>query len=578
MTGPVYFGPLSSGNARQIAALQKQGFAAPLREPVKEIAEILRNAEQYFNCNYSFGLFDGTQMVGYLFAYIESESLFHEQAEEVLYMKELVLVHGYESYLHGMFTKLAEQRQAFAPHIPLEAHADSESLNNWQRIKRTYRHYGLSLQSRADPNPPIETTYHLLRWSNRENARESRVSRRKLSLNSTTDADISVTLIKDTRQWAALKTVWDDLLRKTQDYTVFQSFDYLYTWWQNFGLWNELRIFVFHRGDKVIGVSPLMLEYFTQFGKVYRHLLFVTASMEMSRPKLILGEETEACQAILGDYLHEHRDKWDCIAIEEQLCGTATNSLAAMLSAKGYFIARTKTLCPYIELHGSWDDFKRGLSKRMRSNISRLRRKLADAGSVEVHQFNHWPELKVALEQFSAIEERSWKYRKNLYMAADREHYFFYQQLAEIFGSRRQFQLRHLSCDQEIMSSTFGINFDGVFHSLKITHASDHNKLSPGTILESYEIEQLFNSGTKKYEFMGSFLTNKLRWTNNSYETDNLHVFQPQPRLALIYYIFFVLEPGLKVFLKRIGLFDKVKTVSKRISAWRERKRENRAA
>jgi len=158
MTGPVYFEPLSSGNARQIAALQKQGFAAPLREPVKEIAEILRNAEQHFNCNYSFGLFDGTQMVGYLFAYIESESLFHEQAEEVLYMKEIVLAHGYESYLHGMFIKLAEQRQAFAPHIPLEAHAEPESLNNWQRIKRTYRHYGLSLQSRADPNQPIETT------------------------------------------------------------------------------------------------------------------------------------------------------------------------------------------------------------------------------------------------------------------------------------------------------------------------------------------------------------------------------------------------------------------------------------
>ena len=96
MTGPIHFKPLSSEDADRIAALQKQGFAPHLQEDVSEIAAILKNTEEYLVCNYSFGLFDGRHMVGYLFAYVESESLFHEREEEVIYIKEVVLSKGYE--------------------------------------------------------------------------------------------------------------------------------------------------------------------------------------------------------------------------------------------------------------------------------------------------------------------------------------------------------------------------------------------------------------------------------------------------------------------------------------------------
>lgn len=571
MTTPVHMAPLGSEDARQIAALQKIGFAAALRESVSEITEILKNTEQHLVCNYSFGLYDDTRMVGYLFGYVESESIFHERNEDVLYIKEVVLTPGYESYFPSMFLKVMELRQAFSPGIPIEAHAEPDTLARWRRMKRTFRRYGLSLQSKEEPIQPNRPLYHLIRINNLEDLSDFRISQRKLPLQKAVDSNISVTLLKDARQWAALQPVWDDLLRQTDDFTVFQSFDYLYTWWQNFGLWNELRIFVFHRGDTIVGVTPLMLEYFKQFSKIVRKLLFITAPMEMSRPKLVLGAETDACQVLLLDYLRKHRDSWDCFDIDEQPMGSATNNLASRLSAEGYLVARTETLCPYIDLDGTWEGFQKSLSKRMRSNINRLRRKLDDTGAVEVELIDRWPDLQVALEQYDAIEARSWKYEKGLHIGADKEMYFFYHQLAQKFGSRGQFQLRQLSCDHRVLSSTFGLLYDGVFQSLKIAHDSAYDKLSPGTILESYEIEQLFGSEATKYEFMGSFLTNKLRWTTNIYQTDNLQVYQRQPRLLLYFSIFMVLEPLSKAFLKRIGLFENTKRLYKRLSAWRER-------
>jgi hypothetical protein len=92
MPNLVYFAPIGSKHAKRIQRLQKQLFPPDLRESLQEIREILRNTEQHLVCNLSFGLFDNTDMVGYVFAYVESESLFYQREEEVIYIKEIALL------------------------------------------------------------------------------------------------------------------------------------------------------------------------------------------------------------------------------------------------------------------------------------------------------------------------------------------------------------------------------------------------------------------------------------------------------------------------------------------------------
>ena len=99
MPNPVHFSPIGSKNAKNIQRLQRQLFPSELREYVQEIREMLLNTEQHMVCNLSFGLFDNTDMVGYVFAYVETRSLFYTRDEEVLYIKEIALLPGYETHL-----------------------------------------------------------------------------------------------------------------------------------------------------------------------------------------------------------------------------------------------------------------------------------------------------------------------------------------------------------------------------------------------------------------------------------------------------------------------------------------------
>lgn len=559
MQQPVYFAPLRSKDARRISRLQKKLFARELTEPEDEIRQILGNAEEYMVCNLSFGLFEGRRMVGYVFAYVETESLFHQRDEEVIYIKEIALLPGYERFLRPLFLKLFAQWLAYTPGMAMEAHAQEDSLAKWQRLARVFRFYGLALTVRDEARREGRPPYKLLRLDVADSTVELRQQGAALPAGSRRFGDgATVTVLKDPRQWLSLKDRWNELLAETDDSSVFQSFEYLWQWWKYFGIWNDLRILVIRRGEAVIGVVPFMMEYFPILGRVVRKMMFLTAPMEMSRPKFLFGQNRATCLPALLDFLQETADSWDIIDIDEQLNDEHADVIRSHFRNSGHLLAESETFCPYIRLEGTWERFMEGRSRRMRSNINRLRRKLAAEGEIAVRMVDTWPELGRAMDTYCEIEERSWKAAQQLNISGNKAHYFFYKALAETFGRDGRFQLRTLQCNGKPVAGTFGIACDGVFQSLKIAHDSEFDRLSPGTVLESYELEDLFDRKLQRYEFMGSFLANKLRWTSSVCKTTNVHVYQRQPRLMLFYFVFFVFKRHVKTALKKTGQFDKV--------------------
>lgn len=566
MPNLIYFAPIGSKHAKKIWRLQKRLFSPELRESLQEIREILVNTEQHMVCNLSFGLFDNTDMVGYVFAYVESESLFYQREEEVIYIKEIALLPAYETYFRRICFKLYKQWSAFTPNMPLEAHAMQESLEVWQRLIRLFRYFGLTLTATAEKRQEGRPPYQLLRLD---------VAKETASLSEQIKAlpkerwhfrdDISVSLVTDSRQWLSLKPYWNGLLRLTDDYNVFQSFEYLWEWWKYFGIWNDLWIIVIRRGESIIGVVPLMREYFPTFGKTVRNLMFITAKMEMSRPKLIFGKDSATCLPAFLAYLEDNEESWEMLDIDEQLQNETTDTLRTHFRHLGCLIGESETLCPYIDLRSTWDRFLMGCSTKMRSNIKRLRRRLASVGDVGIRRVTSWPELDSSLDIHCEIEERSWKASKNLVLSSNKSHYFFYKGLATVFGKNGQFELRMLDCNGQPLASTFGIVYDDAFQSLKITHDSEYDKFSPGTLLESYELEDLFGRNLSCYEFMGSFLTNKLRWTSSVHKTVNVHIYRREPRLMLHFFYSFVFKRRVKVLLKKTGQFERVDRLLKRL-------------
>src|SRR4030095_15976547 len=84
-----------------------------------------------------------------------------------------------------------------------------------------------------------------------------------------------------------------------------------------------------------------------------------------------------------------------------------------------------------------------------------------------------------------------------------------------------------LFCGEQSVAATIAFTAGDVYYSTQIVHDESYAACSPGTLLEAMEIEYLM--GEKRhvtYDFLGSFLNNKLRWTDDAAHTTYIFVLQ----------------------------------------------------
>jgi CelD/BcsL family acetyltransferase involved in cellulose biosynthesis len=76
-------------------------------------------------------------------------------------------------------------------------------------------------------------------------------------------------VLEGPKSFAALEEEWDDLYRNSPLATPFQSWAWLYSWWESYGECYELRL-VAVRDDEglLVGLMPLMLERRMGFGRL----------------------------------------------------------------------------------------------------------------------------------------------------------------------------------------------------------------------------------------------------------------------------------------------------------------------
>ncbi len=71
---------------------------------------------------------------------------------------------------------------------------------------------------------------------------------------------LAILVIDDPRDFGAMEEEWNGLSRDAPLATAFQSWAWLYSWWEFYGEDYQLRIITVRDRDLLVGLAPLMLE------------------------------------------------------------------------------------------------------------------------------------------------------------------------------------------------------------------------------------------------------------------------------------------------------------------------------
>jgi hypothetical protein len=203
-------------------------------------------------------------------------------------------------------------------------------------------------------------------------------------------------------EFEALEEEWEDLYHDSAQATPFQSWAWLYSWWESYGEDYELRLVTVRDGrGLLVGVAPLMLKHRLGFSK----LLFVGTGPTDYLDVLIRERWEDHVSEVLARTLGEI-DSWQVADLQQLRPDAAAWGICRHWD--GPQLRLWQDSCPVVVVRG-WNELLQSLSSNLRSTARRsLRRFEADGGRCELAGVD---DAEVAARRLVTLSREQWQER-----------------------------------------------------------------------------------------------------------------------------------------------------------------------
>lgn len=347
-----------------------------------------------------------------------------------------------------------------------------------------------------------------------------------------------------------LRAHWERLLAASEGSTPWQGMDFIANWWPHLGRRHALRVIVVERDGLPCLVLPLQISRWPWLGVVPVRILEPIGSlMDVNRPRLALGPPSAEAWDCALDALWAMRGEWHTLRIDEKLQGDGEVEALRRFAARHGLIFRQgfSHLCPWLDLRGGWDAFLAARGAKMRKNLRAARRRLEARGAVELREFRTPAQVEQGYATVLELNARSWKRRARVEHGQSTGYRQFHHGWLQAMAQRGAARILVLYCDGRAVAATVALTDGETYYSAQIVHDAAFADCSPGTLLESMELEGLMREGRfATYDMLGSFLSNKLRWTSTAHPTTHVFVTRPRLRTWLFDAYYFRVKPRLR--------------------------------
>ena len=547
-----------------VVAVERGVYSREYQEPEHLIEARLRYEDDHYG-SLNLGMFAGDELVGYVLAYLDDGAEIPGQAiGDHVYVADMAVLPGYQRHLFKLLTAFTREVRLEYPGLPIVAHSIQETGKMWRRHDAVLRKLGFALatelsdeSTRAGQPAPVVVWAPLSAERRTDRERSAAGLRTTERCRTSSGKELRTGLVVDEDGLLDLREQWQRIEQAVPGLTVFQTHRYQAAWVRSFAVDLKLMIVCIYDGNELIGIAPFHVSLIRMHGKVHRHVTFLGAPWEVDRPTFLFSRDARDCAEAAAQALLARRDRWDVIWFHEQdASDPALETFCATLSSHRVLHGRVPSShCPYLTFGGTWEQLLATKSQKFRKNLKAARKKLQGAGQLEYTSCTGDEQrLQELFGEYEVLESRGWKASKGVGASQSVEHLRFYQQLIRAFGASGQFVFRCLRLDGHLVAATFGLTHERRFYSLHIAHDAAYSSCSPGTFLESLELEECFQADLEEYDFLGGFLKNKVRWATHARDTVEVHLYQRRPALVAAYLYFFVVKPRLKRLLSRFGI------------------------
>lgn len=308
--------------------------------------------------------------------------------------------------------------------------------------------------------------------------------------------------ISDGAGFEALASEWDDLVLAMPRPSPYLLHVWLSEWWRVHGTGCRLAVHVARRRGRLVGALPLFVE--RRHG--IRTARFLGGKRSMLADVLVARGEDGVAPALVERAGGPGQDLVDLVGLP------GGSRLAACAGGRVKVVERVEA--PVLDLDDGWR--RRTLSKATSTRLARKRRRLAEAGRLELATARTAGELEAVVDDTLRLHALRWQDRPDLSGVLHPDARRFYRAVYPALAERNEGVFRVVRFLLDGRSIAYHAHFvlDGSLYWHRLGFDPAYARFSPGLLLILEVLDRARSEGVRRVEFLGGGEAYKLHFAD----------------------------------------------------------------
>lgn len=293
-----------------------------------------------------------------------------------------------------------------------------------------------------------------------------------------------------------LRKLWNELLFRSEQNTVFLTHQWLEAWWRSFGKEYEFSILVARDDDgTLMGAAPLMAS---------DHRLSFVANQEVSDycDFIIDAEKTDRFYELLLECLQQsyaHIINVELINIPSS--SPTLISLPRIARGRGFScsIFESET-APILSLPTSYDTYIGSLERKKRHELRRKLRKLESLGHISIQSKRDPQGLNAAIQDFIILHRESSASKKEFWKKEGMTDFFIL--LTQLFSLQQWVEVNLLYFKDKLIAGLLNLVYTDNLYLYNVAFNREFSPFSPGFFLINNTIRRAIEENKKVVDFL----------------------------------------------------------------------------
>ena len=336
-------------------------------------------------------------------------------------------------------------------------------------------------------------------------------------------ADANTMQIRRVERFSDLQAIasdWNPLLERSSANGIFLTWEWIHLWWAVYGGSFSLQVLLAWRGDRLVGIAPLMLGKHPRYGRASPQILMMIGQggdTLAERFAFICEPELEAVvtRAFVDYLLGPLKKKWHMLRFERMLDGSPSmRHLVKALEQSGLQVETPiVNHAPYAKLPEHMDAFLATRTSNFRSQYRSSWRKLEKLGTAKLRYAGVDIEVPEAIDTLASLHRERFASRPSSSFATH-NYVRFHSRLAQALLDRGWLWLVVLEVDGKPIAARYDFVYDNKIWCMQGGWDPRYSSVRPGMILTGAVISWGIERGMAEYDFLCGQEDYKSRWSD----------------------------------------------------------------